>query len=449
MTNTIFNMKNVVISLFIMLFSFQMMAQNPLVKHMYTADPTARVFNDKLYVFPSTDIVCEEGKGENGFCMPSYNVFSTEDLTTWTDHGKIIDQTDVPWGRKDGFGMWAPDCVEKNGTYYYYFPAPPIDKSGFRRVGVATAAKPEGPYTLEKDYMKGVNGIDPNVLVDDDGRAYLYFGGGKGESLKVVELNKDMKTIKGTPKAIKNLPKGYKEGSFMFKKNGKYYFTFPLDQSGSEEIAYATGNSPMGPFEYQGTIMERFKDGIWTNHHSILEYKKQWYIFYHHHDISKNQHLRSMRADSLFFGKKGKILKKEATLRGIGITKTNKPIEIDRFSKANKLKVSRLNDPKVVGWKLEYIEPNAFVTYNTVDFGNKKYKCVTYRASSGTTGGTIKLFIDNEFISETKINNTGDWTTWKTFKTPLKQKLKGIKNIKLVFEGEGKYLMNVDWLKFD
>ncbi|MDG2280127.1 MAG: alpha-N-arabinofuranosidase, partial [Flavicella sp.] len=80
-------------------------AQNPLVTHMYTADPTARVMNGKMYVFPSTDIVCEEGKGENGFCMPSYNVFSSEDLVNWEDHGKIIDQTEVPWGVKDGFGM--------------------------------------------------------------------------------------------------------------------------------------------------------------------------------------------------------------------------------------------------------------------------------------------------------------------------------------------------------
>jgi len=384
--------------------------------------------------------------------MPSYNVFSTEDLTTWKDHGKIIDQTDVPWGRKDGFGMWAPDCIEKNGIYYYYFPAPPIDKSGFRRVGVATATKPEGPYTLEKSYIKGVNGIDPNVLNDDDGKSYIYFGGGK--KLYVAELNSDMKSIKGEAKVIEGLPDGYKEGPFMFKKDGLYYFTFPHDKSGSEEIAYATGTSPMGPFDYQGMIMERWKDGIWTNHHSILEYKKQWYIFYHHHDISKDQHLRSMRADSLFFGNKGKILKKEATLRGIGITKTDKPIQIDRFSTSKKLKVSRLSDKNIVGWKLDYIKPNASVTYNAIDFDSQKYKKVLYRISSGSKGGTIKLYLDNSLLSETKVTSTGNWNTWKIIETPISEKkkgkkIKGIKNIKLVFEGDGDYLMNLDWLKFE
>lgn len=430
-----------------LLLSVQVTAQNPLITHMFTADPTARVFNDELYVFPSTDVVCEEGKGENGFCMPSYNVFSSTDLTNWEDHGRIIDQTDVPWGKKDGFGMWAPDCVKKNGMYYYYYPAPPLDKSGFRRVGVATAKQPEGPYALEKEYIKGVNGIDPNVLIDDDGSAYLYFGGGK--SLFVAELNSDMKSIKGKAKKIETLPEGYKEGPFMFKKAGVYYFTFPHDKSGSEEIAYATGKSPMGPFEYQGMIMERWKDGIWTNHHSILEYKKQWYIFYHHHDISMNQHLRSMRADSLFFDNKGNILKKEATLRGIGITKTDKPIQIDRFSKSKNLKVSRLNDKNVVGWKLDYIKPNAFVTYNSVDFERKNYKKVAYRVSSGTKGGSIKLYLDNKLITTTTVENTGNWNAWTTVETPINEKIKGLKNIKLVFEGDSEYLMNIDWLKFE
>ncbi|ARV16558.1 family 43 glycosylhydrolase [Polaribacter sp. SA4-12] len=440
------NKNKIILLLVAVIASFQLMAQNPIVTHMFTADPTARVFNGKLYVFPSTDVVCDEGKGENGFCMPSYNVFSTKNLTNWTDHGKIIDQTDVPWGKKDGFGMWAPDCVEKDGIYYYYYPAPPLDKSGFRRVGVATATNPEGPYKLEKTYIEGVNGIDPNVLIDDDGKAYIYFGGGK--ELFVAELNDDMKSIKGEAKLIEGLPKGYKEGSFMFKKNGTYYFTFPHDKSGSEEIAYATGTNPKGPFEYKGMIMERFKDGIWTNHHSILEYKKQWYIFYHHHDISNNQHLRSMRADSLFFDKKGKILEKKATLRGIGLTSTDKPIQIDRYSDAKGLKVSRLKDKNVVGWNLDYIKPNAFVTYNSVDFCDR-YKKITYRVASGSKGGKIKLYIDNKLISTTEVTNTGNWNTWKEVTTNINKKIKGVKDIKLVFEGDDEYLMNIDWVKFE
>jgi len=422
-------------------------AQTPLVTHMFTADPTARVFDGKLYVFPSSDIVCEEGKSENGFCMPYYHVFSTDDLTTWEDHGKIIDQTDVPWGKKDGFGMWAPDCVEKDGIYYYYYPAPPKDKSAFRRIGVATATSPKGPYTLEKDYIKGVKGIDPNVLVDDDGRAYLYYGG--GENLYVVELNSDMKSIKGKPKLIKDLPGKYKEGAFMFKKDGMYYFTFPHAPSGSEEISYATGKNPMGPFEYKGIILERWKDGCWTNHHSIVEFKNQWYIFYHHHDISKNQHLRSMRADSLFFDDKGLILKKKATLRGIGNSKIDKPIQIDRFSSAENLQVNRLKDTSVVGWQLDYIKPNAFVTYNSVDFGESKPTSVTFKVSSGSKGGIIKLFIDGELVTTATVKNTGGWDNWKKVKTPLKKSNKGLHNIKLSFEGESEYLLNLDWIQFE
>ncbi|MDG1805500.1 family 43 glycosylhydrolase [Flavicella sp.] len=421
-------------------------AQNPLVTHMYTADPTARVMNGKMYVFPSTDIVCEEGKGENGFCMPSYNVFSSEDLVNWEDHGKIIDQTEVPWGVKDGFGMWAPDCVEKDGIYYYYFPAPPTDKSAFRRVGVATATAPEGPYTLENDYIKGVNGIDPNVLVDDDGKAYLYFGGGK--NLMVAELNSDMKSIKGKAKIVKELPGKYKEGSFVFKKKGVYYFTFPHDASGSEEIAYAVGKNPMGPFDYKGVVMDRFKDGIWTNHHSIVEFKKQWYIFYHHHDISNNQHLRSMRADSLFFDEKDMIIKKKATLRGVGLTSIDKPIQIDRYSDAHKVKVSRIKGDSNVNWQLDYVENGAWVTYNSVDFGKSKPKTVTARVSSGLQGGTIHVFVGGERVATIKVPNTGNWNTWKEIEVPVSKKLKGVQDIKLTFQGDAKYVLNLDWIKF-
>ncbi len=426
---------------------WDLVAQNPIVTHMYTADPTARVMNGKLYVFPSTDIVCEEGKGENGFCMPSYNVFSTEDMVTWEDHGKIIDQTEVPWGKKDGFGMWAPDCIEKDGVYYYYFPAPPTDKSAFRRVGVATASSPEGPYLLEDDYIKGVDGIDPNVFIDDDGKAYLYYGG--GEHLRVAELNSDMKSIKGKGKVVKDLPSKYKEGSFVFKKDGLYYFTFPHNASGSEEIAYAVGKSPMGPFKYKGMIMERWKDGIWTNHHSIVEYKDQWYIFYHHHDISNDQHLRSMRVDSLFFDEKGMILEKKATLRGVGLTSIDKPIQIDRYSDAHKVKVSRIKGSTTVNWQLDYVENGAWVTYNAVDFGNVKPKTVTARVSSGLQGGTIRVIVGGEEVASIKVLNTGNWNTWKEIEVPLTKKIKGVQNVKLTFESNGaKYVANIDWIQF-
>ncbi|WP_139955951.1 family 43 glycosylhydrolase [Flavicella sediminum] len=422
-------------------------AQNPIVTHMYTADPTARVFDGKLYVYPSTDIRCEEGFADNGFCMPYYHVFSTENMTTWKDHGLIIDQTDVPWGNPKGFGMWAPDCVKKGDTYYYYFPAPPADKSSFRRIGVATSKSPTGPFSVEKNYIKGIEGIDPNVLVDDDGKAYMYYGG--GENLFVVELAQDMKSIKGKPQKIETLPGKYKEGSFVFKKDGTYYFTFPHAPGGSEEIAYATGTNPKGPFTYQGVILDRWKDGAWTNHHSIVAFKKQWYIFYHHHDISNDQHLRSMRVDSLFFNKKGLIQHKTATLRGVGLHPIDQPIQIDRYTTSKNLKISRIKESNEVNWQLDYIKSGSEVSYNAVDFSSKKVKNVTYKVSSGTQGGLIKLYINNQLITTTQVHNTGGWNNWQEVSSPISKKIKGVQNIKLVFEGGTNYLLNIDWVKFN
>jgi len=150
------------------------LATNPIIMDQFTADPTARVFDGKIYLYPSHDIPVPPGSGArpNWFCMQDYHVFSSENLTDWTDHGVVCDQTNVPWlnGRK-GYDMWAPDCVFKNGTYYFYFPV-----GG--RIGVATSDKPDGPWKVLAQPVTGVGGIDPCVLQDDDGSAYLFTAAG-------------------------------------------------------------------------------------------------------------------------------------------------------------------------------------------------------------------------------------------------------------------------------
>src|SRR5215471_7426717 len=125
-------------------------AQNPFITHLYSADPSARVFDGRVYVYPSHDILASEGKGRVGwFCMEDYHVFSSDNLTDWTDHGVIVKQNEVPWVKKNSYAMWAPDCIYKNGKYYFYFPATPTDTTNKRRfaIGVAVSDKPTGPFT--------------------------------------------------------------------------------------------------------------------------------------------------------------------------------------------------------------------------------------------------------------------------------------------------------------
>ena len=164
-------------------------AQNPVIRDQFTADPTARVFNGRVYMYPSHDIPSPVQELKEWFCMADYHVFSSENLTDWTDHGVIVTQNAVPWVRRDSYSMWAPDCVEKDGNYYFYFPsAPDGEERGFR-VGVAVGQKPEGPFRPMPKPIEGIMGIDPCVLVDDDGSSYIYWS---GMGMKGARLSDDM-----------------------------------------------------------------------------------------------------------------------------------------------------------------------------------------------------------------------------------------------------------------
>ena len=268
-------------------------AQNPIISSQFTADPTARVFNEKIYLYPSHDIQAPKGQRQDWFCMADYHVFSSENLIDWQDHGVIISQQDVPWGNPEGYSMWAPDCVYKNGKYYFFFPNAPKNGHGFG-IGVATASKPEGPFTCEAQPINGISGIDPCVLLDDDGSAYIYWGGMgiRGAKLKdnLLEVDGELQEVKFPDrkdengntikmpamkiagKEMKGLPEGFKEGPFAFKHNGKYYLTFPWvrKENGTETLAYAMSDSPLGPWTFKGIIMAEHANGCWTNHHSIV-----------------------------------------------------------------------------------------------------------------------------------------------------------------------------------
>ena len=173
------------------------MAQNPIIRDQFTADPTARVFNNKVYLYPSHDIMPPAGQRQDWFCMEDYHVFSSENLTDWTDHGVIVTQNKVPWVKPNSYSMWAPDCVYKDGKYYFYFPSNPASGMGFG-IGVAVADSPEGPFIPEPEPIKGINGIDPCVLLASDGNAYIFWGAGRCAKLKpnMKELADDTPTEK-------------------------------------------------------------------------------------------------------------------------------------------------------------------------------------------------------------------------------------------------------------
>jgi len=309
----------------------------PLVTNIYTADPSAHVFNGRIYIYPSHDTatgIPEDDLGSH-FDMRDYHILSMDSIGgKVTDNGVALDIRNIPWA---GRQLWAPDAAFANNTYYLYFPVK--DKKDVFHIGVATSAKPEGPFVAEKEPMGGTYSIDPCVFKDEDGKYYMYFGGiwggqlqkwngGRYDSAKgnrkadelailprVAKLSADMKHLAEPVKEIqvvgsdnkpffeKDNDRRFFEGSWMFKYQGKYYFTYSTGDT--HRLVYATGGSPYGPFTYQGVILNPVEG--WTTHHSIISFGGKWWLFYHDTQLSGKTFLRNVKVTELHFNPDGSI----------------------------------------------------------------------------------------------------------------------------------------------
>jgi hypothetical protein len=423
-------------------------SQNPIIRDQFSADPTARVFNGKVYLFPSHDIPAPESfPRKDWFCMEDYHVFSSSNLTEWTDHGVIVSQEKVEWVNPTSFSMWAPDCVERNGKYYFYFPANIKTGRGFG-VGVAIADKPEGPYIPQKEPIANVRGIDPCVFIDKDGQAYIYYSLNR---IFAAKLKDNMIELASEPVVLGDLPtKGLVEGPFFFERNGKYYLTYPHVENKIERLEYAIADNPMGPFKVTGVIMDESPMGCWTNHHSIMQYNNQWYLFYHENDLSpKFDKNRSVRIDSLFFNEDGTILKVTPTFRGVGVTSVLQKIELDRYSHLSPTgaSVAFMDTTNTFnGWKSILSKQNAWMTYNAVDFGSRKIKSVQVKAMS-QTGGTLQVRLDKAdgtLLAEVKVPKG---TAWNTVSARMLKYQRGIHNLVVVLKDNNP--VEVDWICFE
>jgi len=271
---------------------------------MYTADPSAHVWKDgRLYVYASHDIAPPRGCD----LMDQYHVFSTDDMINWTDHGEILRSSQVPWGRPEGGFMWAPDCAYKNGIYYFYFPHPSGSNwNDTWKVGIATSKYPDREFEV-KGYLENLGDafamIDPCVFVDDDGQAYFYYGG--GGRCKAAKLKENMTELDGELQDMTGL-EDFHEATWVHKYNNTYYLSYSDNYEGANRKRYATSSSPLGPWISQGIYME--PTNCSTNHGSIIEYKGQWYAFYHDSSLSGGMgNLRSVCVDKLFYNPDGTI----------------------------------------------------------------------------------------------------------------------------------------------
>jgi hypothetical protein len=342
--------------------------------------------------------------------------------------------------------MWAPDCIERNGKYYFYFPA--NNKAGRGSgIGVAVAEKPEGPYVPQAQPITGLMGIDPVAFIDKDGQAYIYYSMNR---IFGAKLKENMLEIDTKPVVLGNFPtKGLVEGPFLFERKGIYYMTYPHVENKIERLEYAVSDNPMGPFTFKGVIMDETPMGTWTNHHSLVEYNGQWYLFYHQSAYSpKFDKNRAVCVDSLFFNEDGTIRKVIPTNRGVGITNATGKIEIDRYSHISPEGVSLAfidTTNTFKGWKAVLNKQNSWIAYNTVDFGSKKLKKILVNAAS-QTGGTIEFRLgksDGLLLASVNIPKGNSLNIVNAKVSKFK---KGIQNLVMVLRDNS--TVEVDWVQF-
>lgn len=315
--------------------------QSPIITSIYTADPSAHVFNHVLYIYPShdPDEMADPGAASDDggqYQMVDYHVLSlNSELNACTDYGTALRLEDIPWA---SWQLWAPDAAYKNKTYYLYFPAK--DADGVFRIGAATGNRPQGPFTAEKNYIEGSFSMDPCVFIDDDNAAYMIFGGLQGGQLehwqtdeyvenpiepepfehalgpRMAKMSDDMLEFASDPQEIIILDaegnpllagdeeRRFFEAAWVHKYQGTYYLSYSTGTT--HYLVYATSDTIEGPYTFRGQILTPVVG--WTTHHSIVEYQGEWYLFYHDASLSGGQdNKRSVKYTRLNYNADGTI----------------------------------------------------------------------------------------------------------------------------------------------
>ncbi len=419
-------------------------AQNPIVPPgVYLADPSVRVWKDgKLYVYGSKD------ESTKYYCSNKYDVLSTKDLKNWEITKDVFvstgDKDQVPYN--DAY-LYAPDCQYKDGLYYLYYCL--SDKKAAE--GVATSKYPNGPFEngVKLD-VGGIEEIDPSVFIDDDGQGYYVWGQFEAKMAKLKPNMVEIDTKSIVPRIITEKEHFFHEGAFMTKRNGIYYLIYSDISRGNKPtcIGYSTSNKPTGPFKYQGVIIDNDNSdpSNWNNHGSIVEFKKQWYVFYHRATHNSSM-MRKACVEPIFFNEDGTINEVEMTSQGAGSA-------LDAFIKTEAERACLLNGNVRIelfekdNEKLTAINSSDNVAYKYFDFDDGA-SSVDMRIKS-LNGGTIVVKLDQPWGPTLGVYtiDRNDKLEWQEINFQVK-KVSGEHAVFLSFRGEGENLFELDWFKFN
>ena len=442
-----------------MLLSIGAKAQNPFVQTWCTSDPAPMVHNGTMYVYTGHD-----EDGADFFWMQEWRVYSTQDMVNWQDHGSPLALESFSWADDRA---WASQTIERDGKFYWYICAH-SKLSGGMAIGVAVSDSPTGPFrdALGKPLFE--NGswdhIDPTVMIDDDGQAWLMWG---NPQVYYLKLNRDMISYEGelgklpmTEEAfggpmMKEREKGkkykdsYVEGPWLTKRNGVYQLLYAAGGV-PEHISYSTAPSPLGPWKYAGEIMPLCDTNSFTNHCGVADYKGHSYFFYHTGKLPQGGGFgRSVAVEEFKYNADGSfpiIMPTDEGVKPVAEFNPYRKVEAETMAFSKGVKTEQ-NDE--VGVYVSDIHNGDYIKLQNVCFCNKLPRTFTARVASGLRGGQIEVRVDSlkgKLLCKLEVPATGGWEKWQTLTADFTELVKGRHDLYLVFTGrKGPKLFNFDW----
>lgn len=429
-------------------------ADYPIASHRYLADPAALVVQDRVYVYCSND---DENPVEGGYVIPNIVCVSTADMKNWTDHGSVFRATaETTWAKK----TWAPAAIERDGKYFLYF------GNGGANIGVVSSPSPTGPFTdpLGKQLIDArTPGVmpaekmwlfDPAAFVDDDGQAYLYFGGNGENNVRVIKLNRDMISVDGP--AIQMHAPAFFEAAWMHKRNGVYYFSYSTTPAAQMRIDYMTSDRPTSGFTYRGVVADQPPINHNNNHAAIFLFKGGWFHVFHNRVVAKEAGIptgfrRNLAMEQLGYSDDGTIQKVRYTTDGVGQLGHLDPyarVEGETFSAQAGIETEPCS---AGGMNVTAVESGDWIKISGVDFGDAGAIRFIAQVASGSQGGTIELRMDTpegELAGSCAAGNTGGWQEWGAVSAPVAG-VAGMHDLYLRFVGGAGPLLNLDFWRFE
>jgi hypothetical protein len=428
--------------------------QLPIIQTKYTADPAPMVHNDTVFLYTSHD-----EDDAMGFTMEDWLLYSSTDMVNWTEHGAVASLKNFDWVPYDN-GAWAVQCIERNGKFYLYCPMP-----GGVGIGVLVADSPYGPFVdpIGKPLIQNSNhDIDPTIMIDDDGQAYMYWGNPK---VYYVKLNEDMVSYSGEIMQDPTTPKNYQEGPWVWKRKGHYYMAY-ASTCCPEGIGYAMSTSPTGAWEYKGMIIDATEKSR-GNHPGIIEFKGKSYVFGHSYDVLKKitpkfYERRSVDMDEMVYNADGTIQNRPY----FSVEGPTQVGSLDPFIRVEAETMAWSEGVKTrfeTEWEGDFdwargeriadrlfvtaIQNGDYIMVQGVDLASGA-KSVEVSVSP-IYGGKIEIRtgkIDGTLIAIVDVNASREAGLWRTFTAPV-DGVSGVHDLYFIFKGD-KDLFDFDWWQF-